>query len=1423
MRLYLIAAVAVQSAVLMAQSAGPLRGLPANASRALRAERARTLPPAIQKARKPGDYRLGGLSAAERERALSPSAEGLKRAGLHRAVDSEFRSAGMWTQSLSGASIWRAAIHSPGARGIRFHFTKFDLGQGRLWLHDETGEDVAGPYSGRGLWDDGDFWTDAILSETAYLVYEPVAGTAADLPFSIEEISHILPEALPYSKAGPAAAAAPCNLDVSCYSDWAEVAKSVGRYLFEQNGDTYSCSGTLLNTKNSSGIPYFLTANHCVSSETVARTVLMFWFYQTSACNGTPPSDRNVPRVSGATLLQTLDRTRGDGTLLRLSGVPEGVTFAGWTAEPQAEGTSVTGIHHPSGDFKRISFGTLHAPSRFGGYVLDNYQGAMWDGGGLTEGGSSGSGLFKSDGTLFGMLSHGPKFDTAAQYCAGIPFQDNYGKFSSFFPQIRDFLEERTTGNNPGTPTTPNPADSRPLTSGTAISLDLPAITSPTLLGAPNIFRVVVPAGSTRLEIRVTSTPNVNFAIYARLNQVPSIVDGRVVADNADESDGGNKTFAITLQSNPPLRAGTYYIRLGEFTTNVRTSATITASVLTGGGPLTSGVPAQFRLGPYSNVPEIAPYSFTIEVPPGATNLTIRLTSQNPSIDIDLYARYNQDIGISGGRLVFDHISEDFTGNEVISITNTSNPPLRAGIYYITMVTWAPNEISQGTVTATVTGGTTSGSAQIPTFGTTLVTSGQTLNLTIPASAAGTLLRGTRGYRVEVPQGATRLEVKLNIPNPLHDLDLYVRYNQETIISGGIPIADYYSENLFGSESIVITPNSNPPLRAGVYFISLGVFSNNVAIPATLQATVTAAGQAAPNQLTPGQPRTFTLPAVGSATLFNAANGFTVNVPANATQLEVRVNMATSNVDADLYLRRANDVSIVQGQVVSDRSDRTVGGTKSIIIRSSDGLREGTYYIALLLYTPDRAVTGTITATLATTTGVATRTVLTPDRPSAFRIGPSANGRLYNGANGFSIEVPEGITRVDIRLSTSTPNADVDLYARHGQDVELADGFATADFYSESFTGSESIAISADTTPTLKPGTYYIALGLFTANIEAEGTVTAYLTGPPGVGTPPAVSTLTPGVPARFELPSVAAPTVFMGDYSYKVEVPQGATQLIVRLNSETPNVDTDLYVRSDRDIEITDNGVTADYSSTSRLANETIVIDASSTPPLKSGTYYISLATYTTGARAAGTVSATVERPTGTVPISGARPLVSGTAVEISQPAITSPVLLQGDLGFKIEVPQNSASLQVELTSNPANLDLDLHVRYGAEPSVVNGRITADYNSATETGNEVVTINNLSVPPLRAGTYFISVSAWTTGIPIRATLKATVVANRSTAGGDSSELNKGKSGIVETGGPRISVLPATKPPKFEKSGGGALEDTLMKKRTTSAVRTRIE
>jgi hypothetical protein len=47
---------------------------------------------------------------------------------------------------------------------------------------------------------------------------------------------------------------------------------------------------------------------------------------------------------------------------------------------------------------------------------------------------------------------------------------------------------------------------------------------------------------------------------------------------------------------------------------------------------------------------------------------------------------------------------------------------------------------------------------------------------------------------------------------------------------------------------------------------------------------------------------------------------------------------------------------------------------------------------------------------------------------------------LFSGDYGYQILVPQGATRLEVRLTTATLNADLDLYVRFGADIDLAGG-----------------------------------------------------------------------------------------------------------------------------------------------------------------------------------------------------------------------------------------------------------------------------------------------------------------------------------------------------------------------------------------------
>ncbi len=1312
---------------------------------------------------RPTEFWMGPISAEERApKMLKP---GVMRAGVHRLGGDDFLSRGKWSELPDGRAVFQAALRSPGATGLRLEFVNFAAGAGRVWLYpgDETNPtQPVGPYEGG-----EDVWSGLVEGESVVLEFEAAAGAPRMLPFQLGRISHI--SANVGTASAPRAAALSCNLDVTCHPEWAERARGVARYLFETNGGGALCSGSLVNTRNNSGIPYFLTADHCVSNETEARSVQAFWFYQSSVCNGAPRSLRDVPTTSGATYLAGGSLEQGDFTLLRLTGtLPNGVTFAGWMPEELPIGAAVTGIHHPTGDYKRISFGSRAEPILVRGRPEPKYHTIVWRTG-VTEGGSSGSPIFTNEGLIVGMLSGGPKPPTGKTECDLTPAYDWYGRFSTAYPTLQGFLEERTTGPTPTPPPTGGGTTGTLLTSNAAANFTVGPVAGASLL--PGIYRVDVPQGATRLEIRLrTSTPSVDIDLFARAGSAPVLTEGRVTSDFSAATDSGDETIVVTPTSTPALRAGTYFIAMALFTTGVEARGTLTA-IVTGGGTttpppttsnavaLTSGVARAITLEPVTAGTLLTGGgAYRIDVPQGATRLEIRLETETRNVDVDLYARFGVESVIADRAVLADHRSEGDAANEVITITPSSTPALRAGTYFIHLGVFTPSTRILTRLTATVTGGTTT---PPPTSGATALTSGTARSITLEPTGAGTLLSGSNAYRIEVPTGATRLEIRLESQTSNVDLDLFARFNAESEVVNRAVVADHRSEGPDGNEVITITPTSSPALRPGTYFINLGVFTANTRISARLTATVTGGGTtptpppAGGNRtLTSGAASAFSFEPVSSATLFTSDSAYQISVPAGATRLEVRVRTTTPGADVDLYVRAGEVPRVSSGAVLADYSSEGDAGDETIVItpQSTPPLRAGTYFIALGVFTQNVRVDGTVLATV--TTAGSSNTVGQPliaGLLQRFTIAPVSSAALI-GDPSFRIAVPEGTGRVRVVLQTTTPNADVDLYARYAQAPAVTGGAIVADYKSEGAAGDESLDITPQSTPALRSGTLFISLGLFATGVRVEGSVIVYID---AAATPPQNAVeLSSGVPGRFTLPATATPTLYSGTSGFRIQVPVGATSLTVRLNTTTPNADVDLYVRRGADVDLAESEVVADFFAEGPTGNESLTITRTSNPPLEPGTYFIGLGNYARNLQVTGVVTATVERAPA-APATGANQrLTLGQATAWRFGAVAGPTLLTGESAFRLDVT-NVSRMEVELNTDTPGADLDLYVRYGSPPVVQNGNVVADFSSTGLTGNEKITISPGANSPLRSGTYYVALAVFTPGVETSGTLLA--------------------------------------------------------------------
>jgi len=365
-------------------------------------------------------------------------------------VTEDSASVGSWRTLSDGSRLWAATIVSPDAHAIRLCLAELVMPPGaQVIVYNPYGPAEAyGPYAGLHAADE-ELWTASCFADAVTVeCHVPEGADDAGLRLVIEELAHTYVgfEFMQWEKVGD------CNLDLACYPDWGLTARGVGAFTLVAGTSQLRCTGTLIaDADPDTDVPYFLTANHCVSSPAGAANMEVLWLYQTDECDGAPPSPFDVPRTTGgADFLAGIDNDTGnDFTLVRLrSAPPAGIPYIGWTTLPVPAGEAVTCIHHPSQSFKRISFGhsiDTGSPT-LGGVPLKPYEDyieTLWDriergdamDGGTTEGGSSGSPLLLADSQLIvGQLYGG----YASCYRHQEP--DYYGRFDRTLPVVQEWL-----------------------------------------------------------------------------------------------------------------------------------------------------------------------------------------------------------------------------------------------------------------------------------------------------------------------------------------------------------------------------------------------------------------------------------------------------------------------------------------------------------------------------------------------------------------------------------------------------------------------------------------------------------------------------------------------------------------------------------------------------------------------------------------------------------------------------------------------------------------------------------------------------------------------------------------------------------------------------------------------------------------------
>ena len=343
-----------------------------------------------------------------------------------------------WTRHADGSFVSSLTITSPGAISVRAGIRAELTAGGEIRFFGFQSDEGFAPITREDFHLEGGevqtLWSPTVEGDTIGIeIALPSEKARSAFSFHVDEIAHTFRSIEPFRPAPKNLDCPEDHIDVQCRtgSIHDNLQDAVARIRFELDDSSYVCSGTLVNDKvRTTFVPYFLTAAHCISTGSVARSVEAWWFYQRATCGGSA-RDRRFSRTTGGTDLLTAS-ARYDLALLRFREAPPGgLGFSGWSGLPIDHPAGAYGIHHPAGDLKKFSAGTT-ADNR-DSHGVTNAIPVTWSEG-TTEGGSSGSGLFLDNGGyLVGGLSHGPP--------CGPYITDYYGPFRDFLPQASRWLD----------------------------------------------------------------------------------------------------------------------------------------------------------------------------------------------------------------------------------------------------------------------------------------------------------------------------------------------------------------------------------------------------------------------------------------------------------------------------------------------------------------------------------------------------------------------------------------------------------------------------------------------------------------------------------------------------------------------------------------------------------------------------------------------------------------------------------------------------------------------------------------------------------------------------------------------------------------------------------------------------------------------
>lgn len=330
---------------------------------------------------------------------------------------------GTW-YNTSAVNVWQLRIRSVEAYSLNLILNRFNLPEGaRLFLISQETGDIKGAYTSENNSESHILAIEPVEGDEILVQYEEPVNVSFPGELNISKVAHDY-QGILYNDHRPLGLSGSCNVNVNCdLANGSEnVRDGVCRIIIE---GSEICTGTMVNNTALDGIPYVLTAYHCISSETKAQSSIFLFNYESPYCSSI---DGDVSHsLSGSSLKASFDSL--DFSLVRLNSKPPNSYrpyLVGWNRKNLPPASSIC-IHHPMGDIKKISIDNNAAvTSKFNSsyYAKGFWNVLRWEYG-VTEEGSSGGPLFDQNKQLIGTLTGG-----SASCPPGLPTNDYFEKFA---------------------------------------------------------------------------------------------------------------------------------------------------------------------------------------------------------------------------------------------------------------------------------------------------------------------------------------------------------------------------------------------------------------------------------------------------------------------------------------------------------------------------------------------------------------------------------------------------------------------------------------------------------------------------------------------------------------------------------------------------------------------------------------------------------------------------------------------------------------------------------------------------------------------------------------------------------------------------------------------------------------------------------